>query len=304
MYYKILLAFSILWLSLISSTVFAAQQWEQGIYLTQPTLEDTNALKDLITKSKEVGITTFVVDFQKLTHRYQRNIPLLKQNGLKYVARIIVFPDGAQNSQVQSLAYREKIYKLVTGAIQLGAEEIQLDYIRYASTQPPSKQNAVRIYSVIKWFKTRLAAQNIPLQIDVFGISSFGDSIYIGQSLKLFGSSVDAMCPMVYPSHYEPYRKYATRPYYIVHASLKALHGQFQNGAIPFKVYPYIETYNYRYKLSEQGKLDYIYKQLQAVKDSNVNGWYAWNIHNDYDNLFLVMKQMANENSETENQED
>lgn len=281
--------FSTLLVLLVIFPAFSAQAREQGIYISETTINNAQHLKYLIDKSKEVGINTFVIDFRYMSKSYQENIALVKKNGIKYVARIVVFPDGGKDPQVSSVAYWEKRYQLVDQAIKLGAEEIQLDYVRYTSKQPPSSRNAQNIYKVIKWYKNKLAARGIPLQIDVFGSTCFGDSIYIGQSLTLFADSVDAICPMVYPSHFEPYRKYAKIPYEAVRVRLAALRKQF-HGKIPFKVYPFIEMYNYRYPLSEQQKKDYIAKQIAAVDDNGMDGWYVWNIHNKYDNLFLVLK--------------
>lgn len=287
---KFLFSISIIVSSFICSLALAKQLDVQGIYISQTTLENSARIKNLITQAKEAGINTFVVDFRRFSPQYQNGINLIKQNNLRYVARIVVFPDnGGDPAQVDSMDYREKIYQLVEQAIKLGANEIQLDYLRYKSSQPPSSKNVQNIYQIIKWFKNKLQPQKIPLEVDVFGVTSFGDSIHIGQSVTVFANTVDALCPMVYPSHYEPYQKYAKMPYYIIDHSLKSLRERF-NGNIPIKIYPYIETYNYRYPLSQQEKLDYITKQLAAVEDNNVDGWYVWNIHNDYKNLFIVLK--------------
>jgi hypothetical protein len=279
----------------IGPQIFAAERWEQGIYINEGTMNNARYLQELINNSKEAGINTFVIDYAYGSRNYQENIKLVHQSGIKYVARIVVFPDGGTNAQVLSQSYWEKKYKLVERAVKLGADEIQLDYIRYNTKQPPSVKNAKNIYQVIKWFKDKLRPQGIPLQIDVFGVSAFGDSVYIGQSLTLFADTVDAVCPMVYPSHFEPFQKYAQIPYFAVSSSLKALRGQFY-GNIPFKVYPFIETYNYRYPLSDQARRVYIAKQLLAAKDSGVNGFYVWNPYNNYHNLFLVLKSQKYNN--------
>jgi hypothetical protein len=115
--------------------------------------------------------------------------------------------------------------------------------------------------------------------------------LYIGQDVKVFADTVDALCPMVYPSHYEPYQKYAKMPYYIVFKSLNALRNQFL-GNIPVRVYPFIEVYNYRYPLSQAEKLQYIYREIRAVEDTKMDGWYVWNIHNRYEDLFTVLEKM------------
>lgn len=266
-----------------------AATYVRGIYVTQNTLERTAAIKYLIQRSKEVGINTFVIDFRRMTRRYRRNIVLVKQAHIKYVARIVVFPHGGTNSQIRSQKYWQGKYKLAEQALSLGAAEIQLDYVRYKPSNQASSQNARDIYQVIKYFYDHLQARGIPLQIDVFGIATQGEAKNIGQNLLLFANAVDAMCPMVYPSHYEPYPRYSRQPYYTVFTALKALHKQF-DGDIPFKVYPYVEASNYRYRHSGQAKLQYIYAQIKAVQDSNVNGWYVWSPNNKYGYLFRVLK--------------
>lgn len=272
-----------------TSSVSAQGRWDQGIYINEGTMNNTPYLQSLIAQSKRLGINTFVIDYQYGSGKYKDNIKLVNQSGIKYVARIVVFPDGGTNSQVLSRSYWEKKYRLVQNAINLGAKEIQLDYIRYSSKQPRSVQNAKNIYNVIKWFKQKLDAEGIPLQIDVFGITAFGDSVYIGQSLTLFANTVNVVCPMVYPSHFEPFQKYAQMPYFAVKRALDALREQFY-GNVPFKVIAFIETYNYRYPLSDSQRMTYISKQILAVEDSGFNGWYVWNPNNHYNNLFAVLK--------------
>lgn len=281
------LAFLLLFLALCVFTNVSSAGLIKGIYITQTTAEDTTYFNYLISRAKKVGISTFIVDLELPSARYAANINLLKKNNIHYVARIIMFPDGGKPNQIKSVAYWEKKYRLIQTALNYGAQQIQLDYIRYSSKQPPSPQNAEDILKIIRWVKARTP---VPLQVDVFGISSFGPSKYIGQDIKLFSSSVDAFCPMVYPSHYEPFRIHAVTPYETVYSSLMAIHKQFNNKPLPFKLYPYIELSNYRYPLSQAKKLAYIYAQIQAAENANADGWYVWSPHNYYDNLFTVLE--------------
>ncbi len=76
-----------------------------------------------------------------------------------------MFPGGGTPQQINRWQIGEKKYKLAEYAISYGAKEIQLDYIRYNTKQPPSAQNAQNILKIIRWFKTRLDQQNIPLQL-------------------------------------------------------------------------------------------------------------------------------------------
>jgi len=262
----------------------------KGIYITQSTAEDTRFFKYLIGKSKATGITTFIVDLERPSKRYRDNVALLKENNITYVARIIMFPDGGTHGQIMSKAIWEKKYALAQQAINWGATQIQLDYIRYNTAQGASSEHAKNILRILQWFKSKLAAQNIPLQIDVFGITSFGEEKHIGQSITLFSQSIDALCPMLYPSHFEPYREHAKKPYETVYKSIERIRAQFEGKKTPFKMYPYIELYNYRYALSHEQKLNYIYAQIQAAENSGANGWYVWNPFNDYENLFHVLR--------------
>lgn len=261
----------------------------KGIYVTQYSLENTAFINQLIKRAKSAGINTFVVDLEKPSKLYRENIAKVTDSGIHYVARIVMFPGGGTPAQVENPDYWQKKYGLVKQAIDLGASKIQLDYIRYNTKQKPSQTNAKNILNIISWYKNKLSGQNIPLEVDVFGIASFGESKYIGQNLKLFSESVDALCPMVYPSHYVPFPKHFKQPYETVHGSLMSIKNQFKDD-LPSKLIPWIELSNYHYPMSRAKTQNYINAQLRAVKDANADGWYAWSPHNRYDNLFTVLK--------------
>lgn len=277
------LGFMLLW------SKMAYADFVKGIYITESTAENKSYLSYLIENAKKVGINTFVVDLWAPSKLEAANLPLLKENGITYVARIVMYPGGGTQDQVASNAYRDEKYALVEDAVHYGAQAIQLDYIRFNTRQIPSPKNAEKINDIIAWFNAKLDAQKIPLEVDVFGISSFGPSEYIGQDIKVFAPNIDALCPMVYPSHYEPYKIHAVTPYETIANSLSAIRKQFAPNALPFKLYPYIEIYNYRYPMTEDQKIQYIQAELRAVNDSKADGWYVWNPRNHYDILFKVL---------------
>lgn len=277
------------WLFGFSSSANAIPK---GIYISQTTVEDTKYITYLIQRAKKAGIDTFVIDLELPSKKTQENVALVKSNHINYVARIIMFPGGGTPEQIASEAYRDKKYRLVKTAISYGAQQIQLDYIRFNSKQPASSDHAVEIQKIIQWFRDRLASEKIPLQIDVFGIASFGEEKHIGQNIKLFAPLIDTLCPMVYPSHYQPFSYHFARPYKTVYESLVAIKEQVDN-KLPFKLYPYIELSNYHYPLSREKKLKYIYAQIQAAQDAGADGWYAWSAQNYYDNLFTVLENYS-----------
>lgn len=268
----------------------------QGIYISQRTLENKSKFEGLVKNALEAKIDTFVVDIERPSQLYAKQIASAKKVGLKYVARIVLFPGGGLVDQVKSRTYWEHKFRLVEAAIGYGAEEIQLDYIRYSSKNPASPQNARDIYEVIKWFKSKLDKSQIPLQIDIFGIALLGESRHIGQNVKLFADVIDVMCPMTYPSHYEPFQVHSKAPYEAVRGLLEALKRQF-DGTLPFRLHPFIEVHNYRYPMTNLQKQDYIRAQINAARDAGAQGWYAWSANNIYDNLFHELKKPQSGNS-------
>jgi len=131
--YKVITRLVFLFIFAAFNTTIYANNLVKGIYLTQGTAENTTYLTYLIQHSKAVGITTFVVDMELPSKQLQKNVALIKNNHLNYVARIVVFPEGGKHEQIISQAYWEKRYKLVQTAVAYGASEIQLDYLRYSA---------------------------------------------------------------------------------------------------------------------------------------------------------------------------
>lgn len=265
--------------------------WVEGIYVTQSTVQHTSKIQRLIREAKAAGIDSFVIDAAYRNSRYERNIRLVHQAGIRYVARIVVFPHGGSYAQVNNRAIWQKKLKLAQYAVSLGAKEIQLDYIRYNTKVRPSSENAHKINQIIQWFGEQLEPSGVKLQVAVFGETSFGPSLRIGQNVKLFAPNVDVLNPMVYPSHYEPHAFHGRNPYLTVHKSLMALRKQFDN-SLPFELVPYIEVSNYRRAMGFTTRVNYIKEQIRAVRDSDADGWYAWSPNNQYRALFYALKSL------------
>jgi len=260
----------------------------RGIYVTQSTAQNAAKLRHLIRQAKASNINTFVVDTNYRNSRFARNITLLHQNGIRYVARIVVFPHGANYAQARNKKIWEKRWNSAQYAISLGAKEIQLDYIRYRSWRHSSLKHSHQIHKIIKYFKNKLAGSGIKLQVDIFGVVAHRPSNTIGQNALLFSNSVDAFCPMVYPSHYEPFRYYSKRPYETVYNSITKLKQQLGHQS-NVKIYAYIEMSNYRYPMGRAKKIKYIQAQMQGAINAGADGWYAWSPNNKYHLLFKLL---------------
>ncbi len=278
--------------TLVCSLISNVYAWDKGIYLTQYTLEKPEKLNYLLREAKATGINTFVVDHEYYSSHYAAALAKVKAAGMKVVVRVVIFSNGGNAAQIRSQAHWEDKLKLINDAIKSGADSIQLDYIRYSSKEPANPQHAKDVYQIIKWYKKRINAQNIPMEIDIFGEVGYYPSMHIGQDIKMFADSVDGVNPMVYPSHFWPFQKYSAEPYKTVNNSLNALAKQFDNKP-PFKIHAFIEAANFHYikKTSNAEKQRYLLQEIRAVEDANkAAGWYVWSANNVYENLFQVLK--------------
>jgi hypothetical protein len=265
----------------------------QGIYLQHYTAMTPKRLEHLIDNALDVGVDTLVVDLWSRSNNYKKAIARIQERGLKYVPRIVMFAEGGNAQQVHDQSVWEERWKLAEYGLELGAKDVQLDYIRYSSKTAPSPQNALDIREVLRFMKKRVNDRGGQLQIDVFGEVGYGPSVHIGQDMSLFASEIDAVCPMVYPSHYRPYEEHVNQPYETVFSSLTGV--QKQMGAAGVPVYAYIELFNHRFKLSPEQRIEYIRAQLRAVRESKSQGWIAWSAGNRYDILFDVLRRYHDE---------
>lgn len=268
----------------------------RGIYVQQLTAQDETRLPELIGKAKAAGLNTFVVDLWRRSPTYAKAIETIQNAGLRYVPRITLFPDGARPEQIDDRELLGKRWRLVDYALKLGATDIQLDYIRFSSRNAPSAENASQVLDVIRFFRQRIRERGARLQIDVFGEVSYAPSIRIGQDMRRFAPELDAICPMLYPSHFEPYEETAKAPYATVHGALLALERQTKNNPLP--MYPFIEHFNYRHRMTDDERAVYFEAQLDAVLDSSAQGFYVWSVGNHYDIPFAVLERRARAQSE------
>lgn len=264
--------------------------FSRGIYLTQETLQNNKKLDYLMQQAKLYHIDTFVIDMNYPNKKYAQNISKVEKNDIRYVARVVIFPHGGTHQQVTDKKIWEKRLALMREAVRLGASAIQLDYIRYQAKHPGSPEKSKQILKVVQYFKSEAEKKHVELQMDIFGITAHGNGSTIGQDVRALASVVNAFCPMVYPSHYEPFRWHSERPYETVYSSIVALKAKIQHEPNT-KIYAFIEAYNYRYFLSATKKTQYIRAEIKAATDAGANGFYVWSARNKYEPLFQALQQ-------------
>jgi hypothetical protein len=187
---------------------------------------------------------------------------------------------------------------LAREAIQRGFDEVQFDYIRFATdpspdntvddiqySRPMTEQNRV---SALKSFlgQAHKAVNDAGgfLSMDTFGYTTWwGNDGGIGQDLEILADDIDYYSPMVYPSTFNAglpggigYPDVVSRPYDVVFQSLK--HAQQKLEGKRAVIRPWLQYFD-DYPWATQMRYDapQIEAQKKAALDSHSQGWMLWN---------------------------
>ena len=260
----------------------------------------------------------------------------LKSQGIYRIARIVCFKDpgwAAQNPQyaIQDKAgnqwtdrsgeswldpYKrenwEYIAQVCLEAAKLGFEEIQLDYVRFPADGnlseidfgPAGEQQTKTevIAEFVSFIRETMLQVGVRTSTDVFGIIALSDTdaAFIGQDLRLLLPNVDALSPMIYPSHFSNKQQNGvgqfingilfeapdTEPYEVLYNTLRHfipfMEEDNPNQAI---LRPYLQDFTAAY-LGEDYFIEYgadeVRAQIQAVYDAGYEEWILWNSQSVY----------------------
>jgi len=268
--------------------------------------------------------TAVEIKAQKKPVNITQILTKLKENNIYSIARIVVFKDqklwnaydgkysiknkntgkswkGAE-SEYWVDPYSEFVHNynisLAKDLEKLGFNEIQFDYIRFPSDGPThlcnfsfKKDEETYKSEILIDFLIR-AKDNlkIPVSVDIYGFNSwyyFGN--WIGQDMEELSHVVDAICPMVYPSHFGnrfySHIEKSLRPYKIVKdGGLRGV--QMADKSVCLR--PYLQAFNL---LSPTWGPDYIIQQINASKESGCDGFTLWNAKGDYSVPYSALKK-------------
>ncbi len=249
------------------------------------------------------------------------------EKGIRLIGRLVCFKDPVLSSKRPELAIQTPggkpwvddnrkswlnpynrdcwpyLIEIAKEALQRGFDEIQFDYVRFASDGDTENMRfgdtrGKAKYEVIKEFLgyARKEMPDAALSADVFGIicESPADRENIGQYLEMLGEDVDFISPMVYPSHYALGQvvnsvRFALPdcdPYGVVHNTLLqakrriAAAPSFRAGMRPF-LQDFTATWLGKGKYQEYGA-EQVRQQIKAVYDSGYDQWILWSARNKY----------------------
>ena len=169
-------------------------------------------------------------------------------------------------------------------AARAGFDEIQLDYVRFPSDGPiesavfPGKTAEAPAWTIarfVHYATTQLKPLGVRVSVDVFGLSATRD-LGVGQKPGRLAKYVDAVSPMVYPSHYNPGEfglpDPSASPGRTVALSLR----DFNNAMLGRKamLIPWLEDFSLT---SDHRPPEEVQAQIDAARRNNARGFLLWN---------------------------
>jgi hypothetical protein len=198
---------------------------------------------------------------------------------------------------------------LTSEAIDAGADEIQLDYVRYPvlgivnADFDLTSRNLTKV-GVITDFVHKVhdvtRARGVALSVDVFGVvteNRRAEIEMLGQDPTLLARECEALCPMVYPSHYwsgyQGFEVPGDHPEIVGIGTRKAVRivrdAGAPNDAI---VRPWLQASDYR---SPSYGPNYIASEVRHAESAGGVGWLMWNPAQMYINTWRAVPVIKRE---------
>jgi len=202
------------------------------------------------------------------------------------------------------------IVDLAKEAMDAGADEIQLDYVRYPVFGTKNadfhlkERNLTRV-DVIRDFAREVhevtRARHVPLSLDVFGVIALGKRVDIdilGQELSVLAPECEALSPMIYPSHYAKgfmgFDEPGAHPELIAVGTKGALE-QVSNVPHAAIIRPWLQDMNWE---SPGFGPEYVRQEIKHAEASGSTGWLLWNPAQNYSDAFQVIPKTSKRLSE------
>ena len=222
-------------------------------------------------------------------------------HGLYAIARIVVFDDGFRakarpdeklvGSWIDPRAETSWDYNidLASEACELGFDEIQFDYVRFPAGRTAQvsgqlslteSERVEAIGSFLAEARSVLRPMGCSMSADIFAIVvSVPNDQGLGQKPEELSAHLDALSPMVYPSHYSDgwlgFDDPNDHPYAVTANAIDDALPRLAPGA---RLRPWLQAF---WWTNSQ-----IRASIQAAEDRDV-GWILWNVRSNFDRSAL-----------------
>ncbi len=242
----------------------------------------------------------------------------LHESGIYAIARIAVFQDPALARARPDLALKDtgggiwadrkgvtwvdpaarEVWEynaaLAREAVELGFDEVNFDYVRFASDGATSRivypfwDGKMPKWEVIiaffQYLRASLNDTGAPLSADMFGITVWrDDDTNIGQRFVDALQYFDYVAPMLYPSHFpagfEGLANPALHPYEIYKKSIERAEAtRASSTEARAKIRPWIQDFD----LGADYTAEMIREEIAGAMEAGAGGWMVWNARNVY----------------------
>ncbi len=281
-----------------------------GLNTIELDVKDENGYVGFVSPStpalaRKVGAARTYYDAPKLAAEAHRA-------GVYLIGRVVMFEDPTLTSGQPDLGiqsryggvwknsnglgwsnmYDQRVWKynvdIAAAAARAGFDEIQFDYVRFptdgdlATIVYPHRRKEARAATIDRFFSyavKRLHPLGVRVSADVFGLSASRD-LGIGQTPKRIGKVLDAIYPMVYPSHYNPGEYNLIEPEAFPYATVVHSLRDFDRATRGEKVRvtPWLQDFTIKINYG----LEQVGEQIDAARAMHANGFLLWNPSGEY----------------------
>jgi hypothetical protein len=282
---------------------------DQGLNTLELDVKDENG--EVAFRSPRAKLATRVGAAQRY-YRPREAVKLARDHGLYLIGRVVVFEDPVLSTKRPAFAirrtgggvwttsaglgwtnpYDERVWKynvdVAEAAARAGFDEIMFDYVRFPSdgdlsamvfkheVQEPKGETMARF---VKYARDRLHPLGVRVSAAVFGLAATRD-LGIGQRPRKLSRYLDAIYPMVYPSHYTPGEYNIDDPDgdpgRTVAFSLRDFREKLRGR--PARVVPWLQDFSIQHTYT----LPEIQAQVEAARRAKSAGYLLWNASGVY----------------------
>jgi hypothetical protein len=231
----------------------------------------------------------------------------VREKGVYLIGRVVVFEDPLLAERKPGMAirrsdggiwrnhaglgwanpYDKRVWRynvaVAVAAATAGFDEIQFDYVRFptdgdvgsavfAGKRRESKARTISAF--LAYAREHLEPLGVRISADVFGLAATRN-MGIGQSISRLARHLDAVYPMVYPSHYGPGQFNLpdpnAQPGRTVALSLRDFASELRG--LDTRLVPWLQDFS----LGREYTIDDVREQIQAARDASVEGYLLWN---------------------------
>ena len=238
-----------------------------------------------------------------------RTIRLAHKYGVYVIMRISCFHDPWTSVKTPKLSIQSKfgkpypidwldptnpdaqqyVFDLMNEEIDLGADEIQLDYVRFPvqkglgnAVLPPADGSREKVLTAFAHKAHEITqAHHLPLSLDIFGVTTTGtivDAHNLGQDVGLLGKECEALSPMVYPSHYDKgflgFSEPGNHPEIISIGTKSGVQRLEKAGDKNVIIRPWLQAFMWR---SPEYGPKYLAQETREASKGGGVGWLMWN---------------------------